>query len=386
VLCRAGARGCLGAAGGAGEQFRIAEQGLQTLGQGLGGQRRLRHDPAAAGLRQAAGVGGLVVVRGGGIGDHQRRTAGGRQFRDGRGAGPADHQMRGRQARRHVVEERRQVMAHAAALVDRRDLVQRRAAHLLADLQARPQIFREAADRVRNHLVEDACALAAADHQQAKPALAARHRIGPSAQGGDGRAHRVAGDMQLVPVGLRETRDPVERDGDRPRARRHQPIGTAEHGVLLVQDHAQAAARGGHDRGYRGVATEADHDIGPHFLEQAARLKVAHAQADHALQPFDGAGPGHAGGADVMSLDLGQFRAESAAAPVGDQGHAQAPGNQFPGQRLGREHVAARAAGRQDHALGSGAGHAGSPVPTRRRVKPSSMPMPSAMDSSDDPP
>ncbi len=62
------------------------------------GELRLRHDPRAAGLRQGAGVGGLMVVDRARQRHQDRRPSRDRQFRDRRGTGTRDHQMRRRQA------------------------------------------------------------------------------------------------------------------------------------------------------------------------------------------------------------------------------------------------------------------------------------------------
>ena len=52
--------------------------------------------------------------------------------------------------------------------------------------------------------------------------------------------------------------------------------------------------------------------------------------------------------ANAMQRDLGQAIAESLAAPVGDERDAMAAREQRAGQRLGREHMAAGAAGGED--------------------------------------
>jgi len=63
------------------------------------------------------------------------------------------------------------------------------------------------------------------------------------------------------------------------------------------------------------------------------------------LGAADDAGPGETAGGDAMGFDGGQPLAEPAAAAVGDQGDAVAAREQLAGQRFGREHVAAGAAG-----------------------------------------
>ncbi len=71
-----------------------------------GRERRLRMHLRPAGRGQRRGVGRLVVVERIGIGHQGGRPADHRDLRDRRGAGARDHEMRGGDARRHVVEER----------------------------------------------------------------------------------------------------------------------------------------------------------------------------------------------------------------------------------------------------------------------------------------
>jgi hypothetical protein len=63
------------------------------------------------------------------------------------------------------------------------------------------------------------------------------------------------------------------------------------------------------------------------------------------LRAADDAGAGEAAGGDAMSLDRRQSLAEPAAAAVGDEGDRVAACEQLAGERFGREHVAAGAAG-----------------------------------------
>ncbi len=183
----------------------------------------------------------------------------------------------------------------------------------------------------------------------------------------------------------------VEGKRDPGRAAREQAIGAAEHGVLFVQDGLDAGALGRQHRRDRSVAAEADHDRGRQAAQDGARLEPAAHQLQRAARPRHQAAAGQAAGADVMHLDLGLAVAEALAARIGDERHAAAARDQLAGQRLGREHVAAGAAG-GEHDEGPGPVHDGfrrhdrSPRPTRRRVSASSMPMPSDSASSDEPP
>ena len=93
-----------------------------------------------------------------------------------------------------------------------------------------------------------------------------------------------------------------------------------------------------------------------------------------------------AAGLDPAGFDFRQIGAEAGTAPVGDQGHRASARDQFARQGFGREHMPAGTAGGQHHSAGFRAGHSISPVPTRRRVKASTMPMQRARASSDEPP
>src|SRR5205085_11734534 len=90
-------------------------------------------------------------------------------------------------------------------------------------------------------------------------------------------------------------------------------------------------------------------------------------------------------GPHLTDRDAGDLLGKGVGAAVGREMHPTALVHEFARQRLGREQVAAGAAGRQDKIeLGSG-GHTSLP-PSRRRVSASIIPMPSASASIDEPP
>ena len=158
-----------------------------------------------------------------------------------------------------------------------------------------------------------------------------------------------------------------------------------------MQHDAQRQALAGEHRGHRGVAAEADHHVAAQRLEQAARLEHAEAELERALELAKRAASGQGAGADAVGFDLRQVGTEPAAAPVGDERHLEPAAEQFPGQRLGREHVPAGAPGGQDDTPRRRAperfpAHGVSPAPTRRRVSASTMPMASARPIVDEPP
>ena len=151
----------------AAKRRRVGEQLGEAVGQHRRAQRRLRDDPAAAGLGKGAGVGGLVVVGRVRVGHQQRRPAGRGQFGDGRGAGAADHQMRPRQPLGHVGEKALDLGGDA----ERRGIARRRASRSSGRAcwltrKPRAQLGRQRGQRRRHDLAEDPRALAAAEDQQ----------------------------------------------------------------------------------------------------------------------------------------------------------------------------------------------------------------------------
>ena len=273
-----------------------------------------------------------------------------------------------------------------AGVVGRRDLAERIAAHLLDDVQAASQVLRQPADGLGDHVVEGLRALAAAGHQQPQPAIRPGQGIGPAADGEDRRAYRVADDRRLGAVGGGKALDLGEAGGDGLGPGGQEPVGPAEHRVLLVQHHAQAGQAAGQGCRHGGIAAEADDRVGAEALQQAAGLHEPDRQAEQSLEPLERTAAGDAAGADPMDRHLAQVRAEACAAPVGDELHLAAAGEKLAGQGLGGEHVPARAPRGQHHLGRPGRAHTSPPEPTRRRVRPSTMPMASETASSEEPP
>ena len=114
--------------------------------------------------------------------------------------------------------------------------------------------------------------------------------------------------------------------------------------------------------------------------------EYAAGQRQRRLAGAQRAAAGDAGAADDEPFEPGEHRAlQTAGARIGHQRHAPAAREQFARQRLGGEEVAARAAGGDHDGKRRGSSHGTSPW-CRRRVSASSMPMPSATASADDPP
>ena len=146
--------------------------------------------------------------------------------------------------------------------------------------------------------------------------------------------------------------------------RAEKPVGAAEHGVLLVQDHRRTLphqTRGQHRRD-AGIAAEADHRRGVDAREDPPRLQHAAAHRQHRLARAQRAAAGDAGAADDEPLEPREHRAlQTAGARVGHQRHAPPARQQFARQRLGGKEVAARAAGGDDDGKYRGASHGTSP-------------------------
>ena len=86
---------------------------LDQVGQPLGLQVALLHQPAAARVDQEPGVGGLVVVHRERERHEHRRRAHGRDLGHGAGAGAADDQVGLRKGLRRVLDEGREFGLHA---------------------------------------------------------------------------------------------------------------------------------------------------------------------------------------------------------------------------------------------------------------------------------
>jgi hypothetical protein len=94
-------------------QQRRRDRPWISIGQAFGREVALLHQPAAAGIDEEAGVGGLVVVHRERERHEQRGGADGGEFGDGAGAGAADHQVGVGEGLGRVVDEGREVGLHA---------------------------------------------------------------------------------------------------------------------------------------------------------------------------------------------------------------------------------------------------------------------------------
>ncbi|MNI51711.1 hypothetical protein D3C73_1064500 [compost metagenome] len=106
---------------------------------------------------------------------------------------------------------------------------------------------------LRHATVEGACALAAAQHQQAQRTAAISQPLFRRRDGGDFSAHRVAHELLACSEGSRETRQQAAR------VARQDAVGQARRAVLFVHDQRQAVQARGHAAGAGSEATEGDH-------------------------------------------------------------------------------------------------------------------------------
>jgi len=141
---------------------------------------------------------------------------------------------------------------------------------------------------------------------------------------------------------------------------------------------------GGKHCRHGGIAAKPDHDIRGEAAQQPPRLDDAERHLGDAIHQMQGptakpAGP-HLTDGDPRDL-LGK----GVGAAVGREMHPTALAHEFARQGLGREQMAAGAAGRQHKIEFRTGGHTSLP-PSRRRVSASIIPMPSASASIDEPP
>ncbi|MCY1529321.1 hypothetical protein D9M68_644570 [compost metagenome] len=306
----------------------------------------LRKKDSRALLRQIIGIARLVVVDRVGQRHQERRQAGGGQFAHGQGAGAADDQIGPGVGTGHVLDEGRDLgFDRGLAITLRGDLVMF-APGLVEHL--RPQVRRHLGQGFRQQLVQGLGAQAAAQHQQAR--LAACQGIARRFQE-QLLAHRIAGGAPLVALAEGIGEGLAHAAGERHQA----AVGGAGHGVLLVDDQRYAGQARGQTAGAGDIAAHAEHADRLQLTHDAARLEqrleqlegrleqglqALAAQAAHLDQVQRQAGLGH-----QLVLDTSR-RAQ----PM----HHEAARLELAGAGQGREHVAAGAAGHDQHVAAHG--------------------------------
>ena len=267
-----------------------------------------------------------------------------------------------------------------SCLVVRRDAGTILGPGLLADPQPRPQIRRQRGQRRRHDLAEHPRALAAAGDQQLDRPAGFGRRITCRADREDRRAHRVAGMHRAGLVGGAQPGGLGKAGGDAAGARRQQPVGAAEHRVLLMDQGRQAELRRRQHRRHRRIAAEPDHRRRHQPPQQAPRLHHPDRQLGQTVSRVQRPAAKLAGAHPVDRHPRHRL-GERVGAAVGQQMHRAAARHQAARDRLGREQMPAGAAGGED----IDRAHGSSP-PSRLRVKASNIPIPSAKASIDDTP
>jgi len=259
---------------------------------------------------------------------------------------------------------------------------------LLAHLDAPPQRGRQRREGRRHDIGEDAGALAPAGDQQPERPVRRGRVVAGAAQGCDGGPNRVAdaGDTARTVAG--DAFGLGERRGDCRGAPGEQPVGAAEHRILLVQHAGDAEPPARHQRRHRRVAAEADGGSGPDAAQETRRLYHRADQPEHGEPARHGAA--HAGAADCdgVSFDAPEHVAEGGAPPIRHEDKTTATRLQLGRKGLCREHVAASSAcceenGRVERRRSQ------NPYPSalrRSRVSASTMPSPTAVAIVDEPP
>ena len=262
--------------------------------------------------------------------------------------------MSRRQPLGHVAEEGGDLGLDPRVQIDLLRGLQGLGPRLLLHLQATAQGLRQGGQRAGRGLGQDAGALTAACHQHLDGCVVGGGDVSAVEQGADFGAHRRTDDVRPA---LHPGRRPLQRRkgrGDLVHIGRQNTVGAAQDRVLLM-DHGRALRRHRrHQRGRRGIAAEAHHDIGAQPIERRPRLhhplEDRHTRLDQAQRP-------RACRRIQRQPFLGRKVLGVLLAPViGGQHHPPAPRRHLARQGLGREHMAAGAAGGDDAELGHGAG------------------------------
>jgi hypothetical protein len=121
-------------------------------------------------------------------------------------------------------------------------------------------------------------------------------------------------------------------------------IDAAKNGILFVEDGRHIGCAGRKQGRKRGIAAEADDDIGAMFSIQGARLAAAFQHRSHCLEQADRPAAKPARGQDV-DRDVLEQAGIFGAAIVGHKHHAVAPGLQLSRKGMCGDHVPASATG-----------------------------------------
>ena len=263
------------------------------------------------------------------------------QFRKRQCAGATDHEIRPGIGRGHVGDERLDACFDTGSGIRTARFIE----HLLAGLVQHVHRQAERRDRLRHCIVQCACALAAAQHQQAQCAAVREVALRGRRDLRDLRAHRIA-DQHFAHEGLREA------DHDLSREFRQHLVGQPGGAVLFMHQQRDAGDARGDPARPRRIAAEADHRIRPARAQHAGGIadRTQHPQRRRqqggdalAAQALDRDGVD----GDAMLRHQPRFHAAIRTQPC----HLRATRTQRLRDREAGEDVAAGAAG-QDHHVG----------------------------------
>jgi hypothetical protein len=323
----------------------LFQDGRDGGGQDLGRQLAFGHQGGGLGIDGTAGVGGLLVAHGGGVGDVDRGPSHDADIGDGGRAGACDDKLRLGQAAGHVVEEGLDLGADVERGIGLGHAVDILGTRLLRHAQKVAQVRRQKRDGGGHDIGQHPRALAAAEDQKAHRPVAGRH-VGRTGARQDRGADRVAGMDAGHARG--QCRGPCPA-GHRIDPAREEPVDPAQHAVLFVDRPRTSRQPGrGHGRDRR-VAAEA-HDHGGPFAQHAhRRARDAGEDAERHQRLGQRPAPREGGRGHLPHVDgMGEAAGIPRPARIGRQRHPPALAHHRLGQRLGGEHVPPGAACRDD--------------------------------------
>ena len=246
--------------------------------------------------------------------------------------------MRRRQLVSDIGEKNCQFGGDTALRIGRAHAVQVFGAALLHHGQACPQIRRQRGDRSRNDIAEHPRAKRSTQHQQTHRANG--WGVTQRRKRNDRLAHRIAGQQRRNAV--RQALGGGKAERQHRCVARQEPIGAAQHGVLLVQHHGWTAtqrSRRQHGRDRR-IAAKRNDRSGVQPRQDAASLHRTACEGHQRRSAAQHPAPGDASTGDNETLVPREHRtAQPRRARVAQQHDAPPPRHQLAGQRLGRKKV-----------------------------------------------
>ena len=281
---------------------------------------------------------------------------------------------------RYVVEKSTQVGGNPGLPIVLRHCREILRARLLADPQHFAQPLRQGCQSRRYDVAQRPRALTTANYQQLDWPVGFRCLIAGIANRQDRAPHGVSGMYDADAVGEAQAGSRGKTSGDAPGARRQQPIGAAEHGILLVNQGRYSKMGRRQHRRNRRVTTKADDDGRLQSTQQLTRLDHTKCQFG---EPSDGSTrcATELSRPDTMDFGPRETSGHNIGSPVAREMDSNPTAHQFVRQRLRGEQMATGPTRGQQECDAHGA------VPeSRRRVSASIIPMPRPSATKDDPP